>query len=46
MDNIVLKDDVEYVIQTPPSPEDFEENVTPVDGNVTTLDQATDGDTI
>lgn len=39
VDNIELKDNVDYVIQTPPMPQEFEEGVTPSEGNVTTIDQ-------
>ena len=38
VDNIELKDNVDYVIQTPPMPDAFEEGVTPSEGNTTTVE--------
>lgn len=40
VDNIEIKDNVNYVVQTPPMPQAFEENIQPSDGNVTTVPDA------
>lgn len=40
VDNIEIKDNVSYVIQTPPMPQVFEEDIQPSEGNVTTIPEA------